>query len=50
VIAYLFSGHTGIYTAQRVGRTKHLDHVAEEGMTLDGVAKMREGRGELEER
>jgi H+/Cl- antiporter ClcA len=50
VIAYLFSGHNGIYTAQRVGRTKHLDHVAEEGMTLDGVAKMREGRGELEER
>jgi H+/Cl- antiporter ClcA len=49
VIAYLFSGHNGIYTAQRVGRTKHLNNVAEEGMTLDLVAKMREEREDLEE-
>jgi len=23
VVSYLFSGHTGIYRAQRVGRSKH---------------------------
>ncbi|WP_263356702.1 voltage-gated chloride channel family protein [Acidicapsa ligni] len=43
VVSYLFSGHAGIYHAQRVGRSKHLDHSAEEGMSLALVAKMREG-------
>ncbi len=33
VISYLFSGHTGIYRAQRVGHAKHHRHVPE-GMTL----------------
>jgi len=41
VISYLFSGHAGIYQAQRVGRSKHLSHRAEEGLSLALVAKMR---------
>ncbi len=42
VLSYLFSGHAGIYHAQRVGRSKHPSHVAEEGLSLALVAKMRE--------
>ena len=42
VISYLFSGHSGIYRAQRVGRSKHLSAEAEEGMSLAVVAKLRE--------
>ncbi len=42
VMSYLFSGHAGIYTAQRVGKSKHLNHAAEEGLSLALVAKMRE--------
>ena len=42
VISYLFSGHAGIYQAQRVGRSKHLSTTAEEGMSLALVAKMRD--------
>lgn len=42
VISYLFSGHAGIYKAQRVGKSKHLSNVAEEGLTLALVAKMRD--------
>jgi H+/Cl- antiporter ClcA/PII-like signaling protein len=42
VVSYLFSGHVGIYQAQRVGRSKHLSSAAEEGMSLALVAKMRE--------
>ncbi len=41
VISYLFSGHAGIYHAQRVGRSKHLSNVAEEGLSLALVAKLR---------
>jgi hypothetical protein len=41
ILSYLFSGHSGIYTAQRVGRTKHHDNAAEEGMSLAMVAKAR---------
>ncbi len=48
VISYLFSGHAGIYNAQRVGKSKHLNHSAEEGLSLALVAKMREEtRGRL---
>lgn len=43
VVSYLFSGHAGIYHAQRVGRSKHLAHAAEEGLSLALVAKAREG-------
>lgn len=42
VVSYLFSGHAGIYQAQRVGRSKHLSSTAEEGLSLALVAKMRE--------
>ena len=41
VLSYLFSGHTGIYTAQRVGKSKHLSRIAEEGLSLALVAKLR---------
>jgi H+/Cl- antiporter ClcA len=41
ILSYLFSGHSGIYTAQRVGRTKHRDNAAEEGLSLAMVAKSR---------
>jgi H+/Cl- antiporter ClcA/PII-like signaling protein len=46
VVSYLFSGHVGIYHAQRVGRSKHLHSAAEEGMSLALVAKTREGPGD----
>jgi H+/Cl- antiporter ClcA len=42
VVSYLFSGHSGIYHAQRVGRSKHMSATAEEGMSLALVAKMRD--------
>ncbi len=41
VISYIFSGHSGIYTAQRVGKSKHLSMVADEGLSLALVAKLR---------
>jgi H+/Cl- antiporter ClcA/PII-like signaling protein len=47
VVSYLFSGHAGIYHAQRVGRSKHLHSAAEEGMSLALVAKMREAPGDV---
>ena len=34
VIAYLFSGHTGIYTAQLIGSPKHLAYSRRKGKTL----------------
>jgi H+/Cl- antiporter ClcA len=42
VVSYLFSGHTGIYNSQRVGRSKHANHAAEEGMSLAVVSKLRD--------
>jgi H+/Cl- antiporter ClcA len=39
VISYLFSGHSGIYHAQRVGRSKHRSTDAEEGLSLALIAK-----------
>ncbi len=42
VFSYLFSGHAGIYHAQRVGRTKHHANAAEEGLSLALVAKLRD--------
>jgi H+/Cl- antiporter ClcA/PII-like signaling protein len=47
VVSYLFSGHAGIYQAQRVGRSKHPSSAAEEGMSLALVAKMREEPDDL---
>lgn len=43
ILSYLFSGHSGIYTSQRVGRAKHRRHASEEGRSL---ARMGEGRDE----
>lgn len=34
VVAYLFSGHTGIYTAQLIGSPKHLAYFRQKGKTL----------------
>jgi PII-like signaling protein len=42
VVSYVFSGHSGIYNAQRVGRSKHLSQSSEEGMSLALVAKLRD--------
>ena len=41
VFSYLFSGHSGIYSAQRVGKSKHLNRIADEGLSLALIAKMR---------
>lgn len=41
VISYLFSGHAGIYEAQRIGKSKHLTNVGEEGLSLAEAAKIR---------
>ncbi|WP_446743132.1 voltage-gated chloride channel family protein [Silvibacterium acidisoli] len=43
VVSYLFSGHAGIYNAQRVGKSKHIAAAAEEGLSLALVAKLRQG-------
>jgi len=42
VIAYLFSGHTGIYRAQRVGHGKHL--LFPEGIRLADIPAIRRAR------
>jgi H+/Cl- antiporter ClcA/PII-like signaling protein len=41
VISYLFSGHAGIYQAQRVGKSKHMVNAAEEGLSLGSIASLR---------
>ncbi len=41
VLSYLFSGHAGIYTAQRLGSSKHRRHAEEEGLSLALIAKTR---------
>jgi len=41
VVSYLCSGHSGIYHAQRVGKSKHIGATAEEGMSLALVTKIR---------
>jgi H+/Cl- antiporter ClcA len=40
VAAYLFSGHTGIYHAQRLGRSKHPRRLPED-LRLGDVAEWR---------
>ncbi|WP_321796012.1 voltage-gated chloride channel family protein [Caballeronia sp. J97] len=42
VVSYLFSGHTGIYRAQRVGHAKHL--VLPEGIRLADIPALRRAR------
>jgi len=43
VASYLFSGHAGIYSGQRVGNSKHRDLAGHEGRSL-GELKEAEGR------
>ena len=40
VVSYLFSGHTGIYRAQRIGQVKHASTLPE-GLRLADVAEFR---------
>ena len=44
VLSYVFSGQTGIYHAQRIGKSKHRSGVSEEGMSIAMAAKERETR------
>ncbi|RXS98176.1 chloride channel protein [Silvibacterium dinghuense] len=41
VVSYLFSGHSGIYHAQRLGSSKHAALTHEEGLSLALIAKQR---------
>ncbi|WP_260737973.1 voltage-gated chloride channel family protein [Tunturiibacter lichenicola] len=41
VVSYLCSGHSGIYHAQRIGKSKHVAASAEEGMSLALVTRVR---------
>lgn len=43
VVSYLFSGHAGIYHAQRVGHSKHSRSEVEEGLSLALVTQKRDG-------
>lgn len=45
VTAYLFSGHTGIYSSQVVGSPKHLLYGSEKGKTLSEIAEDRKRKG-----
>ena len=42
VVSYMLSGHNGIYSAQRIGKSKHLSRVAEEGLSLAQISKLGE--------
>jgi H+/Cl- antiporter ClcA len=42
VLSYIFSGQSGIYHAQRIGKSKHRDHAGDEGMSLAMASKARE--------
>ena len=46
VVSYLFSGHTGIYRAQRVGQSKPASVRLPEGLRLSDVAEFRESEGQ----
>ncbi len=47
VISYLFSGHAGIYQAQRVGKSKHGTASDEEGLSLGNIAALRDASDEI---
>lgn len=46
--SYLFSGHAGIYHAQRVGKSKYPAAAMDEGLSLALVAKTRKGDAQTE--
>jgi len=39
--AYLFSGHSGVYTSQIIGSPKHHDYTKEKGLALSEIKKRR---------
>jgi hypothetical protein len=39
IVAYLFSGHTGIYSAQIVGSPKHLLYRKHKSLSLQQIAE-----------
>ena len=41
VVSYICSGHSGIYHAQRVGKSKHHSASHEEGMSIAHVSRKR---------
>lgn len=40
IVSYLCSGHSGIYHAQRVGRSKYFSRAADEGLSLGSIGKL----------
>ena len=42
VLSYLFSGHAGIYRAQRIGQRKHLGDADQEGLSSAVTAKLQD--------
>ncbi len=46
VISYLFSGHAGIYSAQRLGSSKFFDASSEDGISLAVAAKTEDVNGQ----
>ncbi|WP_317044093.1 voltage-gated chloride channel family protein [Hymenobacter gelipurpurascens] len=49
VVAYLFSGHTGIYSAQVIGHAKHLRYGREQGRLLGEIPAHRQSTTEKPE-
>jgi H+/Cl- antiporter ClcA len=45
VVSYLFSGHAGIYSAQRIGLSKHAGGAEDEGLALSTVPGLRTATG-----
>lgn len=45
VVSYLFSGHAGIYHAQRIGSAKQHAAAHHEGLSLSAVEQLRESEG-----
>lgn len=39
IVAYLFSGHTGIYTSQIIGTSKTVKYLPEEGISLGSIKR-----------
>ena len=48
VFSYLFSGHGGIYDAQRIGRSKLFANTTDEGLSLALVAKARQTQPDVQ--
>ncbi|MBJ6369387.1 voltage-gated chloride channel family protein [Snuella sedimenti] len=44
--AYLFSGHSGVYSSQIIGSPKHTIYMREKGMSLSDIKNKRNNKGE----